>query len=934
MKFKVFIHLLLGIVLVFSAVSPGIVLGKGNDRSSSGKVETAETSQLSDQNAKQLINEAMEQIEAFPDPQEVPKNHKRIEYALFELQAAIDGNFETNNAIKSSEFFDHSQNSLKILENHPQTPSDKKDSVIDKVISANRIVTDKLLTLLENNTEMFDKKDQKLLEKAHKDYEKGVDFETKNNREQSIHFYKKAWTIAQELKEKAKRILDSDGDGLLDEAEKKLGTNLQEKDTDHDGLLDGFEILQQYTSPLKKDTNNDGSPDGEEDTDQDSLNNLQEQKAGTNPVLKDSDADGLDDRFELVEFGTSPLLKDTDHDGLDDAGEYNAGSDPYKNDSDHDRLYDGLESFTQTFTEKESGAVLEISGIGDLSRAVKLINVSDQVIFQDVPGAVSEFVDISVNQEFEHATVKIPIEKSDIPNGDLESVKMYIYDKEKHTFTPLKKQKVDAEKGYIIGETTQFSVFTLIYTPQWEEAQQNETSSIKASAAGLSYTITNDPEVDDSDGDGLTDEEELSYGTLVYYHDSDMDGLDDGNELDMGFNPFEENADGDSFTDLEEFNNETDPDIYDKEWTDYIQELLLGASVNEFASTLVDWGWMDEETYDSVAFLLGQLVAGYLAYGDIVEAAAEFTQADVGAGLFALFGFVPAVGDIAKTVEKVVNFVKRVPKNIIAATYEMILKNFADQPKLLSAILDAITGGASKQLRDMGSSDKMIAQLGKNGNDLKRIAKLTRAKFGDETLDAAGKAIINRKIRDHWGTNLTDRKRAEAFGTEAAIWYYELMGYKLLYAQRDKDPRVKARTGPDIIMKTPSGELFIIEAKGSYSKNGKLNDGKKQGVRLASKVSGQYRLYLSREWLTTNSERYMDKFEDAIRNKTISPEEKEAYDLLKDVIDNGASYKSSVVYGGIRDAKSVIEAGKEMDDYLENILKDTESIDFILIHSM
>lgn len=88
MKFKVFIHLLLGIMLVFATVTPEIVLGKGKDRGSSTKVE-AETSQVSDQNAKQLINEAMEQIEAFPDLQDDPQNHKRVEYALLNYKQLL-----------------------------------------------------------------------------------------------------------------------------------------------------------------------------------------------------------------------------------------------------------------------------------------------------------------------------------------------------------------------------------------------------------------------------------------------------------------------------------------------------------------------------------------------------------------------------------------------------------------------------------------------------------------------------------------------------------------------------------------------------------------------------------------------------------------------------------------------------------------------------
>lgn len=102
---------------------------------------------------------------------------------------------------------------------------------------------------------------------------------------------------------------------------------------------------------------------------------------------------------------------------------------------------------------------------------------------------------------------------------------------------------------------------------------------------------------------------------------------------------------------------------------------------------------------------------------------------------------------------------KRVSKNIISDTYQMILKNFADQPRLFPAILDAMTFGASKTLREMGASDKMIAQLGKNGNDIGRISKLTRAKFADRTLDAAQKKIIDDHIRKNLGISFSRTMR-------------------------------------------------------------------------------------------------------------------------------------------------------------------------------
>ena len=54
-----------------------------------------------------------------------------------------------------------------------------------------------------------------------------------------------------------KKILDSDADGLLDEEEKNLGTNPQDKDSDHDGLDDYQEAKVYQTNPLDPDTDKD-----------------------------------------------------------------------------------------------------------------------------------------------------------------------------------------------------------------------------------------------------------------------------------------------------------------------------------------------------------------------------------------------------------------------------------------------------------------------------------------------------------------------------------------------------------------------------------------------------------------------------------------------------------------------------------------------------
>lgn len=63
-------------------------------------------------------------------------------------------------------------------------------------------------------------------------------------------------------------VLDTDGDGLIDELEIILGTDITNPDTDNDGILDGIEDFNKNgifdsneTSPLLADTDKDGIPD-------------------------------------------------------------------------------------------------------------------------------------------------------------------------------------------------------------------------------------------------------------------------------------------------------------------------------------------------------------------------------------------------------------------------------------------------------------------------------------------------------------------------------------------------------------------------------------------------------------------------------------------------------------------------------------------------
>lgn len=148
---------------------------------------------------------------------------------------------------------------------------------------------------------------------------------------------------------------DLDGDGLSNEREASLGTNLQAADTDGDGLSDKMEVGTYGSDPKAVDTDGDGIDDATEvnqyktdptmpDTDDDGLADGAELEHQTDPIKADSDGDGVADGPEVNVHETDPLQADTDQDGLGDGVEINdLETNPRKADTDGDGLSDNLE---------------------------------------------------------------------------------------------------------------------------------------------------------------------------------------------------------------------------------------------------------------------------------------------------------------------------------------------------------------------------------------------------------------------------------------------------------------------------------------------------------------------------------------------------------------------------------------------------------------
>jgi cell wall-associated NlpC family hydrolase len=122
--------------------------------------------------------------------------------------------------------------------------------------------------------------------------------------------------------------VDTDGDGVSDDLEQRLGLDLFKVDTDGDGLSDGYELLVTKTNPKSRDTDGDGLSDSLElalGTDPLSPDSDRDGRVdGARGQFVDQDSDGLSDELERL-LTSNPASGDTDSDGFMDAAEYGAG---------------------------------------------------------------------------------------------------------------------------------------------------------------------------------------------------------------------------------------------------------------------------------------------------------------------------------------------------------------------------------------------------------------------------------------------------------------------------------------------------------------------------------------------------------------------------------------------------------------------------------
>ncbi len=270
---------------------------------------------------------------------------------------------------------------------------------------------------------------------------------------------------------------DADNDGLPDYMEMVLGTNLNNKDTDSDGLLDGYEVLTLGTDPLKADTDGNGVKDSDEDADGDKLTNLEEYKLDTSPINPDTDGDGLNDYEEVYTYHTDPLNADTDGDTLSDGDDVALGFSPLLKDTDSNGILDCDEKIKQEITQEikneEAPQISEVQvsfeGTGNISNTTTIEDIyGKDMLSSEVVGLIGSPVEITTTSEFENAIITFKYDKSQLGDTKEEDLAVMWYDEENGVYQILDNETVlDKEKQTVSYKTTHFSKYMVVDKNIW-----------------------------------------------------------------------------------------------------------------------------------------------------------------------------------------------------------------------------------------------------------------------------------------------------------------------------------------------------------------------------------------------------------------------------------------------------------------------------------
>jgi hypothetical protein len=415
---------------------------------------------------------------------------------------------------------------------------------------------------------------------------------------------------------------DSDWDCLNDYQEKRIYlTNALLGDSDNDGLRDGSESWEWGSIDIWIDYDGNGEFNNllDDDADEDGLIDGDEIEYGADMSNPYSDGDTLNDGQEVHTYHTDPIRVDTDCDGLNDDAEITFWADLGKNwndnedgdvdedgcpliniidwDSDGDLIGDGADSIPARYNDIDGITIFNYDTIAvnnDIGVSVAIDYTPNSAVkplitplIPQTPlnAPISKGFDTSTTApESFNAIIKV-IYSTPLPSGvHEEHIRMYKWDEYACKWNIESRTGVEVDKDYFWSKVTEFSTRDGGDSDEedsdgdeltdWQELDGHSTDGYyhNGNIYGDSFFFKTNPNDEDTDNDGLND----NLDPIPLNYDMDGDDLLNAPYADMGYTSDQIYTDGGIDINSDDPNmdgDETNDDIDDDDDNDGMDDL-------------------------------------------------------------------------------------------------------------------------------------------------------------------------------------------------------------------------------------------------------------------------------------------------------------------------------------------------------------------------
>ena len=239
-----------------------------------------------------------------------------------------------------------------------------------------------------------------------------------------------------------------------------------------------------------------------DDYDGDGLTLDKEYEYDTNPFLADSDEDGLDDYEEIYIYNTNPNNWDTDGDLMSDGTEVSSGLNPLVKDTDGNGVLDNEEIINQEvrlysietydISDTEVLPMVSIVGKGDFSKKLYAMKIEHDKTILDIDCLVGTPFDFVHEEEiqFESSNLTFKISDSVLHNNNIEDLAIAYYDDEQNILQLLN-TTYDTENNNISALVDHYSKYMVVSIPKYlyNIDLENKSGIIKSGKADVVFVI-------------------------------------------------------------------------------------------------------------------------------------------------------------------------------------------------------------------------------------------------------------------------------------------------------------------------------------------------------------------------------------------------------------------------------------------------------------